>query len=356
MYKLFRPLLFNISKDPETVHGIALSFLNIIGKPPLYKMVQSVCEVKSEALSQTVFGLDFANPVGLAGGFDKEAIAVLGLEALGFGFLEVGTVTRHPQLGNPRPRIVRLTQDEGLINRMGFNNHGADALAEKIVKLKNIQVPLGINLGKSRITELSDAESDYLYSFAKLYNIGSYFVVNISSPNTPGLRQLQDKNYLTGILKALMDFRNKQIIKKPILVKIVIDFTLDAVDDILQVCKTMAVDGIICSNTSLSREGLAEVTNETGGLSGKPIKLKSTAMVNHIHKHMPELPIVGVGGIFDAEDAYEKIKAGSSLVQVYTGFIYEGPLVAKKINQGLVNLLERDGFKNVSEAVGVENK
>ncbi len=352
MYKLIRPLLFKFSKDPETVHNLALSFLKLAGHPPFSQLAQAVCDVTEQTLIQNIFGLQFKNPIGLAGGFDKEAKAVLGLAALGFGFLEIGTVTRHAQPGNPRPRISRLPQDAALINRMGFNNHGADALAETLSGLKNIQVPLGINLGKSKITELAEAALDYLYSFAKLYSFGDYFVVNISSPNTPGLRQLQGKSYLTDILRALTEYRAKQVVRKPIMVKVVIDFVFEAIDEILQACKELGVDGVICSNTSIGRDGLSSPTNETGGLSGRPIREISTSMIRYIHKQMPQLPIVGVGGIFNAADAYDKIRAGASLVQIYTGFIYEGPLVVKKINQGLIKLLKRDGFSNISQAVG----
>jgi dihydroorotate dehydrogenase len=356
MYKLIRPVLFNLYKDPETVHHEALAFLRIFGISPLHQLLAFLLKVDDSSLKQTVFGLDFKNPVGLAGGFDKEAVAVRGLAALGFGFLEVGTITQHAQSGNPRPRIFRLTEDEALINRMGFNNFGADALAKKLSQLKNLDINLGISLGKSKITELEKATDDYLYSFSKLYEYGDYFVVNISSPNTPGLRQLHDKNFLLDILSVLNDYRLKQDIQKPIFVKTVVDLTLEAIDEVLEICRTQKVDGIIISNTLLSRDGLKVPTNEVGGLSGKPIKQKSTDYIRYIHKRWPTLPIIGVGGIFTAEDAYEKIKAGASLIQIYTGFIYEGPSVVKKINQGLVKCLQRDGFKNIKEAVGVAVK
>ncbi len=354
MYKIVRPLLFKLSKDPETVHHLALSFLKFAGILGISAILKSFTKVNEEILKQKVFGLEFINPLGLAGGFDKDAVSVLGLQALGFGFLEVGTITRYGQPGNPRPRIVRLLKDEALINRMGFNNKGADALANKLKAQSNLKIPIGISLGKSKITPLEQAAEDYLYSFEKLYNKGDYFVVNVSSPNTPGLRQLQNKNYLTDIFLALDNYRQKQSIRKPILVKIAPDLSFEAINEILEICQKYQINGIIATNTSLSRENLKEKVDEAGGLSGKPLKETSTKIIKYIHKQMSRLPIIGVGGVFTAQDAYEKIKAGASLVQIYTGFIYEGPLIVKKINRDLAKLLHRDGFKNISEAVGAE--
>lgn len=360
MYKQVRPLIFKASSDPETMHKVVMGLLHMVGAvPPLSWVEQRMFEFADDRLSQNLLGLRFRNPVGLAGGFDKHAQALRGLANLGFGFLEIGTVTKLGQPGNPRPRIVRLEQDEALINRMGFNNKGADALARRLaatVIRSRMTVPLGINLGKSKLTPLAEAAEDYLYSFSRLYNYGDYFVVNVSSPNTPGLRQLQDKSFLVDILSGLNNFRRKQNIIKPVLVKTVVDLSLDAVDELLGVCQNQNIDGVIISNTLLSRDGLSKPTTEIGGLSGRPIKKKSTDYIRHIHKQAPALPIIGVGGIFSAEDAYEKIKAGASLVQIYTGLIYEGPGIVKKINQGLVGLLVRDGFKNTKQAVGVENR
>jgi dihydroorotate dehydrogenase len=359
MYKLIRPLIFKASSDPENAHRVVMRLLSMAGGiAPLSWVERRIFDFADARLAQTIFGLNFKNPVGLAGGFDKNAEAVQGLANLGFGFLEIGTITRHGQPGNPRPRIFRLEQDEALINRMGFNNEGADVLASRLSTaiLRRMEVPLGINIGKSKITELAQAAEDYLYSFKKLYGYGDYFVINVSSPNTPGLRQLQDKSFLIDILSGLNNYRVQQKIRKPILVKTVVDLSLEALDEVLDVCKNQNIDGLIISNTLLSRDGLKTKTNEAGGLSGKPIRQKSTDYIKHIHQHSSSLPIVGVGGIFSAEDAYEKIKAGASLVQIYTGLIYEGPGVVKKINRGLVKLLERDGFKNIGEAVGVEVK
>jgi dihydroorotate dehydrogenase len=355
MYKLIRPLLFNLSKDPETVHNLALSFLRLGGVSPLRQVLSLVANFQDAGLEQQVFGLSFKNSVGLAAGFEKDGRGLAALGALGFGYVELGGYTRLPQAGHPRPRIFRLEKDSALINRMGFPNPGADEAAKKLASVKNINMPLGINLAKSKIIPNEQAAEDYLYSFAKLYNCADYFVINVSSPNTPGLRQLQSKNFLLEIMSAIMDYRVKQPVQKPVLVKTTVDFSFAEIDELLEVCRTLKIDGIVCTNTSLSREGLKTPTNEAGGLSGQPIKKKSTGVIRHIHKQMPSLSIIGLGGIFTAQDAYEKIKAGASLVQIYTSLIYEGPFVVKNINRGLVNLLKRDGFKNISEAVGVDS-
>lgn len=353
MYKLIRPTLFKLSKDPETVHNLALHFLTFLGYSPFKQIVSSFTHVENNKLEQNIFGLNFKNPVGLAGGFDKDGKIINGLEALGFGFLEIGTVTKLPQSGNARPRMFRLVKDLAIINRMGFNNEGSSELKRHLQKTKHNSV-LGVSLGKNKNTPNELAVEDYLFLFKELYNLGEYFVVNFSSPNTPGLRDLLGKKYLTNILEELIAYRKTRGVYKQILVKIVIDFSLEEVDEILEVCKTVGVDGIITSNTSVARDNLKTVTYETGGLSGKPITQKSTELIKYIYKKNLNIPIIGVGGIFSAEDAFEKIKAGASLIQIYTGFIYEGPFIVKNINQGLVKLLEQDGFKNISEAVGVE--
>ncbi len=354
MYKLIRPLLFGISKDPETVHNLALSFLRLGGVFPIPSAIKFFTKVDDEILKQKVFGLEFKNPVGLAAGFEKDGKGLPGLEALGFGFVELGGYTKLPQPGNPRQRIFRLAKDFGLINRMGFPNFGADEAAKNLSKVKNLSMPLGINLAKSKITPNEHAVEDYLYSFSKLYDYADYFVINVSSPNTPGLRKLQSKEFLTGIISAVVGYRDRQTVKKPILIKTVIDFSFAEVDELLGVCENYNIAGIVCTNTSTSREGLKTQINEMGGLSGMPVKQKATELIRYIHKANPKLVIIGLGGIFTVEDAYEKIKAGASLVQIFTGFIYEGPFVVKKINQGLARLLKRDGFKNISEAVGKE--
>ena len=354
MYKLIRALLFNF--DPEKVHSFALSFVRLAGKKPFGPMVSSAYKVDSPMLEQKVFGLDFKNPVGAAAGFDKPAVALEGLEAIGFGFVEVGTVTFKPQDGNPKPRLFRLPEDWALINRMGFNSLGSEVLKKQLASYKNLTMPVGISLGKNKVVPLEQAAQDYLDCFKALYNSANYFVVNVSSPNTPGLRELQDKSFLVEIFSALNNYRTSQTEQKPLLVKIAPDLTFEAINEVLEVCKQHNVAGIIATNTSISREGLKSQINEVGGLSGKPVKTKATQIIRHIHKHSPGLPIIGVGGIFTAQDAYEKIKAGASLVQIYTGFIYQGPSIVKKINKGLLELIKRDGFKNISEAVGVESQ
>jgi dihydroorotate dehydrogenase len=357
MYKLIRPIIFKASSDPESMHRVVMKLLHMGQAVPGFLWTErQIFGFADDRLQQNLLGLRFNNPVGLAGGFDKHAEAVEPLAGLGFGFLEIGTVTKLAQPGNPRPRIIRYELQEGLINRMGFNNEGADFLAQRLMQAKKLNIPLGINLGKSKVTELKDAAEDYLFSFSKLYNYGDYFVVNVSSPNTPGLRQLQDKSFLVDIVKGLMGYRKNQKLTKPIFIKIAPDLSFNAVDEVLEVIKENLVDGIIATNTSLGREYFAKDPDEVGGVSGRPLTLKSTRYIQHIHKQSPTLPIIGVGGIFSAEDAYEKIKAGASLTQVYTGLIYEGPGLVKKINMGLVKLLERDGFKNIKEAVGIENK
>ncbi len=353
MYNFLVSFLFLFFRDPESVHRLALFFLKVLGLPPVRLIAEFFTRIDDPSLSQNIMGFYFKNPIGLAAGFDKEGRAIAGLEALGFGFVEIGTVTKHAQSGNPRPRIFRLPADRALINRMGFNTMGADAMKRHLQSSKR-KVPLGISIGKSKITSLADAPEDYLYSFSVLYEKCDYFAVNVSSPNTPGLRQLQDKEFLVAIVRGLNEYRKKQKIQKPIFVKIAPDLTNEAIDEVLQIRKTQAIDGIIATNTSISREGLMTKTEEAGGVSGKPLQKRSTEIIRYIHKKDPTLFIIGVGGIFTAEDAYEKIKAGARLVQIYTGFIYGGPLIVWRLQKGLARLLRRDGFKNISEAVGAE--
>jgi len=355
IYRFLTSILFFFFRDPETIHRLAILFLWVLGLWPFSALMKALTRVRTASLAQTVFGLRFENPVGLAGGFDKNGKAIAGLEALGFGFLELGTVTKFPQAGNPRPRIFRFSRDGAIVNRMGMNNDGTERVAERLVHT-HAQVPLGISLGKSKTTEQNDATSDYRYSFEKLYSFGDYFAINVSSPNTPGLRDLQDKKFLTEICTALDAYRKTQVTRKPILVKIAPDLSFEAIDEVLEVAKNSHVDGIIAVNTTVSREGLSAPTEEAGGMSGKPLAKRSTEIIRYIRQKAPELPIVGVGGVFTAEDAYEKIRAGAALIQIYTGFIYEGPFAARNINRGLVFLLARDGFKNISEAVGVDAK
>lgn len=350
MYKAFVSFAFLFIQDPETLHRLALSLLALFGMPPLRWFGGALFSFHHPELSQELWGLRFENPVGLAAGFDKNGRAIPGLEALGFGFLEVGTVTTRPQEGNPRQRLFRLPRDRALINRMGFNNAGARSMKTHLPKRH--RSPLGISIGKSKIVSLDDAANDYLAAFKTLYDDADYFAVNVSSPNTPGLRDLQDEARLALILDRLNEYRNTRPIRKPLLVKISPDLPVEAIDSIVALLVAKGVDGVIATNTTTSREGLTTPSTEAGGLSGKPLKERSTAIIRRIRLRAPRLPIIGVGGIFTAEDAYEKLRVGANLVQIYTGFVYEGPSTLRNINQGLIRLLKRDGFKNIAEAAG----
>ncbi len=362
MYKtLIRPLLFRFCNDPEDAHRLVMSLLRTGSRLPLaLRFISALLRTHDDRLAQTVFGLRFPTPLGLAAGFDKHSEALPALAALGFGHLEIGTVTEHAQPGNPRPRMFRLPLDQALINRMGFNNQGAEALVKALQTFPPLVIPIGVSLGKSKITPLEDAAEDYLFSFRTLYDRADYFAINVSSPNTPGLRTLQDSSALEQIVGALTE-ENKEITltakavqPKPLLVKIAPDLTFEVIDEVLAVCSKYAVNGIIATNTTIARDHLKTNIDEAGGLSGAPLRERALAIVRHIHKQAPALPIIGVGGIFTAEHAYALIKAGASLIQAYTGFIYEGPAFARNINRGLLKLLERDGFSSISEAVGKE--
>jgi dihydroorotate dehydrogenase, subfamily 2 len=297
---------------------------------------------KNPALERTVFGVHFPNPVGLAGGFDKNGTALPALAALGFGFIEAGTVTRYKQPGNDRPRIFRYSESEAIINRMGFPNEGATAIHARLAKSRPAGVPIGWSLGKSKITPAEEAVEDYLYSLRQLDDFSDFFTVNVSSPNTPGLRKLQDKEPLDQLLHAIVQesatlaSQQGRAEPKTVLVKIAPDLTPEQVDDIIEVCLARNVSGIIATNTTLSRDGLQSATSESGGLSGRPLHARACEMVRYLHQHLEgRLPIIGVGGIFDADDAKRMFDAGASLIQVYTSFIYEGPAIAKQINQQL---------------------
>lgn len=338
--KLFRRIVFKCFSDPETAHNAAMAGLKVIAaSDALSSTLRRHFFITDPALAQTIAGIRFPNPVGLAAGFDKNAKAARGLEALGFGFLELGTVTRHAQPGNSRPRIFRLEKDRALINRLGFNNEGADAIAERLASLGKLSIPVGISIGKSKITPLEDAAEDHLYSFEKLYPYADYFAVNVSSPNTPGLRSLQDKESLDKILSALQEKNRTRADKKalkPIFVKIAPDLSYEVIEEVLGVCFKNKIDGIIAVNTTISREGLMTRTSESGGLSGKPLAEKARNIVSYIRSRAPKLPIIGVGGIFDGNGAYEMLNAGANLVQIYTGFVYGGPATAGNINRRLL--------------------
>ncbi|MEY4917233.1 MAG: hypothetical protein RL616_1146 [Verrucomicrobiota bacterium] len=361
--KILRPLLFR--QDSERAHNAVVQQLALVSRDACLLGLLEKCFGAPE-LPTEVFGLKFPNPVGLAAGMDKHAAAVPGWAALGFGFTELGGVTWHAQTGNDQPRMFRAIPDEAVINRMGFNNSGAEAVAQKLSAWKNSgswpSHPIGINLGKSKITPLDKAAGDYASSFHALRDLADFFVVNVSSPNTPNLRQLQDKAALDEILAAIQELNGDRKpeagSRKPILVKVAPDLTFEALDEILELVGPRNLAGIVATNTTIARPptsdaALQKIYAETGGLSGKPLRARSTEVVRHLYKQTNgKLPIIGVGGIFSADDAWEKITAGASLVQCYTGLVYEGPGLAKKIVTGLREKLSAGGFKTVSEAVG----
>ena len=389
-----RPLLFSgLKADPEWLHQQTIKVFSWLSQnrdhdPPhwLYQQIQNVYCFEHPCLKQKLWDLEVRNPVGLAAGFDKDGLAAGIWSGFGFGFAELGTVTLQPQPGNPRPRLFRLPLDGAALNRMGFNNQGAAAMAVRLEAMGAKQavatrvrgqgnegysslliadrpnIPLGINLGKSKLTPLESAAADYLGSFRLLKDWGDYFVVNVSSPNTPGLRSLQATEQLEPILQVLQQ-ENDQ--RKPILIKIAPDLEWEAIADILKLAQAHQLAGIIATNTTIRRDGLKTqiisktgkpVTEEAGGISGAPLRQRSTEVIRFVHQQTQgKLPIIGVGGVFTAEDAWEKITAGASLVQVYTGWIYEGPAMVRRILEGLVQKLEEHGLTHIHEAIGIRN-
>ncbi len=341
MYKLLiRPLLFLI--DPERVHHLSFTFLKLIlGFKPLARLIGTFFTYQHPSLERELFGLHFKNPVGLAAGFDKDAKLVDKWGYLGFGFVEVGTVTPRPQAGNPKKRLFRLPKDKALINRMGFNNGGVEVVAERLRKMKKGDLIVGANIGKNKDTPNEKATEDYVICFEKLFEYVDYFVVNVSSPNTPGLRELQEKGPLTQLLLSLQDINQAKPEPKPLLLKVAPDLTDSQLDDIIEVCATARLDGLILNNTTIAREPLATVASKVeaignGGLSGGPLTARAQEVTSYVAERSPELPLIGVGGIMRPQDAAERLEAGASLVQVYTGFVYEGPGFAGRICRGLV--------------------
>jgi dihydroorotate dehydrogenase len=335
-HKIIRPLLFNI--DPEKVHYFTFSALRKLFKLPASQaLVKKKFVLEDPVLEREVFGIKFKNPVGLAAGFDKDAKLYRELSNFGFGFIEIGTVTPKAQPGNEKKRLFRLREDQAIINRMGFNNGGVHAAVERLKK--NKEVLIGGNIGKNKTTSNENAVEDYLICFDALFEHVDYFVVNVSSPNTPNLRELQDKAPLTSLLQTLQDRNRAKATPKPILLKIAPDLTDTQLLDIIDIIKETQIAGVIATNTTISREGLSSSDkNETGGLSGKPLTKRATEVIRFLsEKSGRAFPIIGVGGIMTAEDALEKLDAGASLVQLYTGFIYEGPGLIKKINQALIS-------------------
>ncbi|CAM3613695.1 quinone-dependent dihydroorotate dehydrogenase [Flavobacterium gelidilacus] len=336
MYRLLiRPILFKF--DPEKVHHFTFSLIRFLHKIPFVgSLINSYYEVKSLKLEREVFGLKFKNPVGLAAGFDKDAKLYQELSNFGFGFIEIGTLTPKPQEGNPKKRLFRLQEDSAIINRMGFNNGGVE---EAIIRLKkNNGVLIGGNIGKNKITPNEEAVNDYVICFEALFDYVDYFVVNVSSPNTPNLRELQEKEPLKALLNTLQNLNLKKNKPKPILLKIAPDLTNEQLLDIIEIVNETKIAGVIASNTTISREGLESANkSEMGGLSGKPLTNRSTEVIRFLsEKSNKSFPIIGVGGIHCAKDALEKLDAGASLIQLYTGFIYEGPKLIKEINKALL--------------------
>jgi dihydroorotate dehydrogenase len=340
MYKIVRFILFFF--NPEFIHNILSKLIKFTAMiPGVIWTWRLLFMVKDTRLEREVFGLKFENPVGLAAGFDKDAKLFDELGAFGFGFVEIGTVTPLPQQGNPKPRLFRLKQDHGLINRMGFNNSGIEAVTSKLRRNKT-KLIIGGNIGKNKLTPNEDAVSDYEICFEKLFPYVDYFAVNVSSPNTPGLRDLQEKAPLTALLIRLQELNSAKDKRKPILLKIAPDLTNAQLDDIITIVADTKIDGLIATNTTIDRNGLKTDKNKLkaigdGGLSGKPVKSRSTEVIKYLADTSNKaFPIIGVGGIHSPEDALEKLDAGATLVQLYTGFIYEGPALIKKINTAII--------------------
>ena len=342
MYKLIiKPIFFCFS--PEKIHHLVFSGIKIFNNLPLIKgLIRSTFIVKNPKLERTVFGLKFSNPVGLAAGFDKDAKLFNELADYGFGFIEIGTLTPKGQSGNPKPRLFRLKEDNALINRMGFNNEGVKSAVERLKKRKT-NIIIGGNLGKNKSTDNDHADEDYLIVFRELFDLVDYFVVNVSCPNMGNLTELQEKEPLKRLLKKVMDENKKQVVQKPVLLKIAPDLSEIELDDVIDIIKELSLDGVVAANTSVNRTGLKtskdklEEIGFPGGLSGAPVKDRSTAVIKYLYSKLgDQYPIIGVGGIHSEKDALEKIDAGAKLVQIYTGFIYEGPGLVKRINKALI--------------------
>lgn len=363
LYRQFgKPVFFKL--DPEKAHHLVIDGMHKAARmpkgPALLNALYGIKE--SPDMVVDLLGQHFPSPVGLAAGLDKNAEAVEGFSAVGFGFMEVGTVTPVGQPGNELPRLFRLPPDEALINRMGFNNQGAEAMAEKLAKLPNRRIPIAVNIGKNKSTPNEEAYNDYKKCIQVLYPQADFFVVNISSPNTPDLRSLQHGNELADLLEQIMDEMNRQNEQsgesKAVLVKIAPDVTDLELEYMVETILRSGVSGIIATNTTVSREGLAHPhAKETGGLSGRPLEARSTEIVGRIYRQTGgKLPIIGSGGIFDAKDAYRKIRAGASLVEIYTALIYEGPEINRRLYRDLREYMLRDGFQHISEAVGADHR
>ena len=347
MYSLIKPILFKF--DPENIHYFVTRNLKRANRfPGGAALSRAIWDIKDHRLQKEVFGLKFINPVGLAAGFDKNAEVISELANMGFGFIEVGTVTPLPQPGNPKPRMFRSPADKAIINRMGFNNLGVDVVAERIAAYRKKAsasqkgLLIGGNIGKNKNTPNENAVSDYIKCFDRLFDVVDYFVVNVSSPNTPGLRALQEKEPLMDLLNTLQQRNSKNNISKPILLKIAPDLTSEQLNDIVEIVQHTKIAGVIATNTTIDKSSLSieKLKEEAGGLSGAPLTKRSTEVIRYLaDKSNRSFPIIGVGGIHSEEDALEKLNAGASLVQLYTGFIYEGPGLIKRINKRILSTL-----------------
>ena len=362
--KIARPLLFKL--PAEKAHYLSMGAFNCLLAPKLISnQFRRRYQVNDASLATTVFGLDFKNPIGLAAGFDKDARWFPELAALGFGHVEVGTITGQAQAGNPTPRLFRLPKDKAIINRMGFNNNGADNAAARLAKTARSSPDdiVGVNIGKTKVVPVEEADQDYLFSFERLFTYADYFTVNVSSPNTPGLRTLQNKEPLMRLLSSILELNQRlatdhEVAPKPVLLKIAPDVTDEQLADIISILREIEMSGIIATNTTLSRADLKtnsstveEIGN--GGLSGAPLTIRSRQVVSQLHDELKgQVPIIGVGGVMCGEDAWQMILAGASLVQVYTGFIYGGPAMVRDINRHIAAQLKQRGFNSVADAVG----
>ncbi|MEF2965512.1 quinone-dependent dihydroorotate dehydrogenase [Paenibacillus sp. M1] len=359
---LGKPVFFKL--DPEKAHHLVIGGLHTAAKVPgLVPLMSGMYGIpKVPEMSTELFGVTFPSPVGLAAGLDKNAEAVDGFSAIGFGFMEVGTVTPKAQPGNELPRLFRLPPDEALVNRMGFNNRGAEEMSRRLAALKSRPIPVAVNIGKNKVTPNEEAHLDYQKCISVLYPYADFFVVNISSPNTPDLRNLQHGSELSNLLAAVKEEMNAQARRhgkdKAVLVKIAPDVSFEELEYMVDTIQKGGVSGLIATNTTISREGLTHANaKETGGLSGKPLQRRSTEIISRVYRQTGgQLPIIGSGGIFTADDAYGKIRAGASLVEIYTALIYEGPEINRKLHSGLRELLKKDGFAHISEAVGADHR
>jgi dihydroorotate dehydrogenase len=355
---LIRPMLFSL--PPEAAHQVGISGLRAIGLPPTRNLLGHGLRVEDPALRVTLGqgpgAIHFANPVGLAAGFDKNGRALRGLAALGFGFLEAGTVTPVAQPGNPKPRIFRVPEAQALVNRLGFNNDGIEGVLANLERTPKLSIPLGFNVGKNKDTPLDRAADDYVKCVEAFFPRADFFVLNVSSPNTPGLRDLQAPSEMEPLLRAVSERADALAAQSgrprpPLFVKVSPDEEFG--ESVVEIAAKFGFAGIVATNTTRSREGMPATAPSDGGASGRPLRARSTECVRRLHRAAAgRLAIIGVGGIFSAEDAYEKIRAGASLVEVYTGFVYRGITLPRNINRGLLELLRRDGFKSVGEAVG----